>query len=213
MEKWKKLAIGTAVAASFTIPIFRSGGRTHLTFWQWVWNHTIFGPPIEYVPEEDYRRELEGVEIPKQLPLESQLERAKAYYQISEPSARKLLSHQKMSWQRLDTRTVTLSPVEAPAEWTLLDRRYITIYPKEEEIPPVGWVKLDTRHITISPEEEIPPPPPPVEWTKLDTKIITLTPTEVVPPVPPPEKKFPWAPVIIAVGAGIGVLGLLAVRK
>jgi len=59
LDKWKKIAIGTAVAASFTLPVFRSGGRTHLTFWQWVWNHTIFGPPIQFIPEEDYQRELE----------------------------------------------------------------------------------------------------------------------------------------------------------
>jgi len=41
-----------------TIPVFRSGARSHLTFWEWVWNHTIFGPPIEYVPEEDYQKAL-----------------------------------------------------------------------------------------------------------------------------------------------------------
>jgi len=93
LEK-KTLAIWVAIGACFTVPIFRSGGRTHLTFFQWVWNHTIFGPPVEYVPEEDYTRELEGVEMPRQLPSISQLERAKAYYQISEPSARELLSHQ-----------------------------------------------------------------------------------------------------------------------
>ena len=109
MKKWEKLAVGTAVAASFTIPIFRSGGRTGLTFWQWVWNHTIFGPPVEYVPEEDYTRELEGVEILMQFPPRSQLEKARAYYQIGEPSAIELLSHQALTrrdyypeWNRED---------------------------------------------------------------------------------------------------------------
>ena len=43
---------------SFTLPAFRSGGRSGLTFWGWVGNHTIFGPPVEYVPEEDYVAEL-----------------------------------------------------------------------------------------------------------------------------------------------------------
>jgi len=43
---------------SFTLPVFRSGGRTGLNFWGWVINHTIFGPPVEYVPEEDYVGEL-----------------------------------------------------------------------------------------------------------------------------------------------------------
>ncbi len=54
--------IGGAIITTCFLPIFRSGGRTGLIFWEWVRNHTIFGPPIEYVPEEDYARELEGVE-------------------------------------------------------------------------------------------------------------------------------------------------------
>lgn len=54
-----KTLLTVAVIASLAVPIFRSGGRTHLTFWQWVVNHTIFGPPVEYVPEEDYQAELE----------------------------------------------------------------------------------------------------------------------------------------------------------
>ena len=40
------------------IPIWRSGGRGNLTFWGWIWNHTIFGPKVEYVPEEDYEAEI-----------------------------------------------------------------------------------------------------------------------------------------------------------
>lgn len=55
-----KLFTTLLVVESFTLPIFRSGGRTDLTFWGWIVNHTIFGPPVEYVPEEDYARELEG---------------------------------------------------------------------------------------------------------------------------------------------------------
>lgn len=94
MGNLKKIAVGALILSAFTVPIFRSGGRTGLTFVGWVVNHTIFGPPIEYVPEEDYTRELEGVEIPKQLLSRSQLEGVKAYYQISESSARELLSHQ-----------------------------------------------------------------------------------------------------------------------
>jgi len=54
----KGLAITLVIVESLTLPIFRSGGRTGLTFWGWVVNHTIFGPPVEYVPEEDYAREL-----------------------------------------------------------------------------------------------------------------------------------------------------------
>lgn len=55
-----KLLLGTLAVESFTLPIFRSGGRTGLSFWQWVANHTVFGPPVEYIPVEDYSRELEG---------------------------------------------------------------------------------------------------------------------------------------------------------
>lgn len=56
-----RLMLGLLAVGSFTLPVFRSGGRTDLTFWGWVKNHTIFGPPVEYVPAEDYARELQGV--------------------------------------------------------------------------------------------------------------------------------------------------------
>lgn len=52
----QKVLITLTIAS--TIPVFRSGARSHLTFWEWVWNHTIFGPPIEYLPEEDYESAL-----------------------------------------------------------------------------------------------------------------------------------------------------------
>lgn len=45
----------------FTLPIFRSGGRTGLTFFEFIKEHTIWGSPIQYVPEEDYTAELSGV--------------------------------------------------------------------------------------------------------------------------------------------------------
>jgi len=57
----KGLAITFLIVESFTLPAFRSGGRTGLTFWGWIRNHTIWGDPVEYVPEESYRREFEGV--------------------------------------------------------------------------------------------------------------------------------------------------------
>lgn len=58
-----KFFIGVGLVAFFCIPILRSGGRTGLTGFQWLVNHTVFGKPVEYVPEEDYRREIEGVKI------------------------------------------------------------------------------------------------------------------------------------------------------
>ena len=60
----QKFAIGALVIALFTVPVFRSGGRTGLTFYGWLVNHTVFGPPVEYVPEEDYMVELQGVKVP-----------------------------------------------------------------------------------------------------------------------------------------------------
>ena len=53
------LAVLTIIAF-FTVPIFRSGSRSELTMWQWLKNHTVYGPPVAYVPEEDYKRELSG---------------------------------------------------------------------------------------------------------------------------------------------------------
>lgn len=45
-------------AAALTLPVFRSGLRTNLTFVEWILNHTIWGPKVEYVPEEKYMEEL-----------------------------------------------------------------------------------------------------------------------------------------------------------
>ncbi len=62
MTRNQKLALlGIAI---FLVPIFRSGGRKNLTFASFVINHTIFGPPVEYVPEEDYMAELSGTACP-----------------------------------------------------------------------------------------------------------------------------------------------------
>lgn len=92
------LGLTFLVVESFTLPIFRSGGRTGLSFWGWVVNHTVFGPPVEYVPEEDYTRELIGLKattaVDELAPSVEKLQKVKAYYRLSEPSARQLLSHQ-----------------------------------------------------------------------------------------------------------------------
>ena len=55
-RNWRVLTLGLVLFA-ITAPIFRSGGRTGLTFWGWVINHTIWGDVVEYVPEEDYLAE------------------------------------------------------------------------------------------------------------------------------------------------------------
>lgn len=56
----KKLTTGHfiligALVAAFTIPVFRSGLKSHLTFAQFIFNHTIFAQPgPEFIPREDY---------------------------------------------------------------------------------------------------------------------------------------------------------------
>ena len=36
------------------LPVWRCGLRGNLTFWQFTREHTIWGSPVEYIPEEDY---------------------------------------------------------------------------------------------------------------------------------------------------------------
>lgn len=218
MEKWGKLAIGTTVAASFTIPVFRSGGRTHLTFWQWVWNHTIFGPPVEYVPEEDYTRELEGVEMPRQLPSGNQIEEAKAYHQISEPSARELLSHQSERRQIMKG-SFSLSIVNAPPGseyWWAKYPGYVSPELAIGETWNCPYGAYGTTDLTVYICN--------IDWVIIYAKyglgpiyddkdyVYDCSTEELYEVVPPEKKKFPWAPVAIGVGA-VATLGLLVAKK
>lgn len=51
-----KDALVLVLIASFAIPIFKSGGKRGLNFWEWLLNHTIWAPKgLEYIPEEDYK--------------------------------------------------------------------------------------------------------------------------------------------------------------
>jgi hypothetical protein len=52
MNNNEKAFWGVLAVAAFTVPIFRSGGKSGLTFWGFIINHTIWGSPVEYVPEE-----------------------------------------------------------------------------------------------------------------------------------------------------------------
>ncbi len=58
-QETKSLLVAGGIAS--LLPIWRSGGRGNMNLWGWIWNHTIFGPPVEYVPEEDYEAELSRV--------------------------------------------------------------------------------------------------------------------------------------------------------
>lgn len=55
--------LATVALAISLVPVWRSGGRTKLNFWEFILNHTIWGPPIEYVPEEKYTEELKGIKL------------------------------------------------------------------------------------------------------------------------------------------------------
>jgi hypothetical protein len=41
------------IIASF-LPVWRSGLKYNLTFWGFIYNHTVFAPDPEFLPREDY---------------------------------------------------------------------------------------------------------------------------------------------------------------
>jgi len=58
LPEQSKLVISKDIAillliASF-LPVWRCGLRENLNFWSWVKEHTIYGSPVEYIPEEEY---------------------------------------------------------------------------------------------------------------------------------------------------------------
>ena len=57
IRNWKILGVWLLVIA-FTWPVFRSGGRSGLTMFDWIREHSIWGSPVQYVPAEDYMAEL-----------------------------------------------------------------------------------------------------------------------------------------------------------
>lgn len=96
-----KLALGLVAVESFTLPIFRSGGRTGLSFWQWLVNHTVFGPAVEYIPFEDYSRELEGsipgYPVKEHVQTFRTMEEAMTYFKIGEESVKQLVKNDAIS--------------------------------------------------------------------------------------------------------------------
>ena len=42
------------------LPVWRCGLRKNLTFWEFVIEHTVWGHPVEYIPEEQYKESLRG---------------------------------------------------------------------------------------------------------------------------------------------------------
>ena len=48
----KKGDWGVLLLMGSILPVFRSGLRGQLTLWEFIINHTIWGPEVEYIPEE-----------------------------------------------------------------------------------------------------------------------------------------------------------------
>ena len=96
-----KLLLGLVAVESFTLPIFRSGGKTGLSFWGFVANHSIFSDPVEYVPEEDYAREMEGIFPWYPVKVSTQtfrtMEEAMTYFKIGEESVKQLVKNGAIS--------------------------------------------------------------------------------------------------------------------
>lgn len=53
---WFRVALVWGTVLAFSWPVFRSGLRSNITFAEFIFNHTIFGPEPEYIPEEYYAR-------------------------------------------------------------------------------------------------------------------------------------------------------------
>lgn len=59
MPEQNKLVISKDLAilillASF-LPVWRCGLRENLNLWEWAKEHTVWGHPVEYIPEEEYK--------------------------------------------------------------------------------------------------------------------------------------------------------------
>ncbi len=96
-----RLFLGLLAVESVTLPLFRSGGRTGLSFWQWVVNHSVFGPPIEYVPSESYSRELEGIfpwyPVKESTQTFGSMEEAMAYFKTDQAAVKEMLKNGAIS--------------------------------------------------------------------------------------------------------------------
>ena len=103
-----KLLLGLVAVESFTLPIFRSGGKTDLSFWGFVANHTIFSDPVEYVPQEDYAREMEGIfpwyPVKEHIQTFRTMEEAMTYFKIGEESVKQLVKNGAISVVAGDSR-------------------------------------------------------------------------------------------------------------
>ena len=61
------LGIGLGAIVLGSIPVWRCGLRERISFFQFVKEHTIWGHPVTYVPEESFTAPLSDEEIEKLL--------------------------------------------------------------------------------------------------------------------------------------------------
>lgn len=54
MTKGEKAVLATGFIIFSLLPIWRSGLRENMILVEWIANHTVFGPPSEYIPPEYY---------------------------------------------------------------------------------------------------------------------------------------------------------------
>ena len=57
-----KASLLIIIGALGLVPVWRCGLRENLNFYEFILNHTIWGPEVEYIPEEMLTRgETEGI--------------------------------------------------------------------------------------------------------------------------------------------------------
>ena len=60
-HSWNKTVLVWIGILAFTLPVFRSGIKSHLTFVEFILNHTIFTKEPEFIPREDYETIFEAM--------------------------------------------------------------------------------------------------------------------------------------------------------
>ena len=54
LDKNGATTLGLLLLGLTFVPVWRSGIKENLNFWQFVLNHTRWGAPVEYLPMETY---------------------------------------------------------------------------------------------------------------------------------------------------------------
>jgi len=153
-----KLALGLIAVESATLPIFRSGGRTGLSFMGWLVNHTVFGPPVEYVPVENYARELEGIfpwyPVKESTQTFRTMEEAMAYFKTDQVAVKEMLKNGAISIIAGDSKIKRYDDLLADVRH---DQKYHSIrslvQPNDQEVGDVARVLVQaTDFISVAQE-------------------------------------------------------------